>query len=195
VGLILSANRITRIFFNPLTGSLVDRFGARWPVSAGLFLETVAVLGFSVALHSQSPALWFLGGRVVWGVGSSLILIGALVAVTVITAQSNRGRLIGRVRMAMTLGMPAGMLLGGVIADIASPDSAFLTASALTFVTAWFAVFVLPHGAVRTLNPAPAPAGGVGVWRDMMRRPTLQVIWLSNGLVFFALAGVLLSTL
>src|SRR5699024_8852385 len=47
----------------------------------------------------------------------------------------------------------------------------------------------------RTSNPAPAPAGGVGVWRDMMRRPTLQVIWLSNGLVFFALAGVLLSTL
>src|SRR5690625_1017540 len=72
VGLILAANRITRIFFNPLTGLLVDRYGARWPVAAGLFLETVAVLGFSVALHSHSPALWFLGGRVVWGVGSSL---------------------------------------------------------------------------------------------------------------------------
>src|SRR5699024_8940839 len=123
------------------------------PVAAGLFLETVAVLGFSVALHSHSPAFWFLGGRVVWGVGSSLILIGALAAVTVIAEQSNRGRLIGRVRMAMTLGMPAGLLLGGLIADLASPDAAFLTASGLTFATAWSAVFVLPRGAPHTTNP------------------------------------------
>lgn len=193
VGFILSANRITRIFFNPVTGSLVDRFGARWPVSAGLLLETVAVLGFSVALDSRSPALWFLGGRVVWGVGSSLILIGALAAVTVIAGPSNRGRLIGRVRMALTLGMPAGMLLGGVIADVSSPNRAFLTASAVTFVTAWFAVFVLPRGGVRA--SAPERKGQAGVWREMLRRPALQVIWCSNGLVFFALAGVLLSTL
>ena len=29
IGLILSANRITRLGFNPVTGSLLDRFGAR----------------------------------------------------------------------------------------------------------------------------------------------------------------------
>lgn len=38
VGLILAANRITRIFFNPFTGALVDRFGTRRPVAFGLFL-------------------------------------------------------------------------------------------------------------------------------------------------------------
>lgn len=193
VGLILAANRITRIFFNPLTGSLVDRFGSRWPVSVGLFLETVAVLAFSAALHSRSPALWFLAGRVVWGVGSSLILVGALAAVMVIAGPSNRGRLIGRVRTAMTLGMPAGMLLGGVIADLASPNAAFLAASALTFATGWFAVGVLPRG--RTRVAAPERASGGKVWCKLLRHPALQVIWCSNALVFFALAGVLLSTL
>lgn len=193
VGLILAANRITRIFFNPVTGSLVDRFGARWPVSVGLFLETVAVLAFSAALHSRSPALWFLAGRVVWGVGSSLILIGALAAVMAIAGPSNRGRLIGRVRTAMTLGMPAGMLLGGVIADLASPDAAFLAASALTFVTGWFAVCVLPRDRVHVSTPERMP--GSKVWRELLRHPALQVIWCSNALVFFALGGVLLSTL
>lgn len=193
VGLILAANRITRIFFNPLTGSLVDRFGARWPVSVGLFLETVAVLAFSAALHSHVPALWFLAGRVVWGVGSSLILVGALAAVMVIAGPSNRGRLIGRVRTAMTLGMPAGMLLGGVIADLVSPNAAFLAASALTFSTGWFAVLVLPRGAAHASTQAKAPGGSV--WRELLRHPALQIIWCSNALVFFALAGVLLSTL
>lgn len=194
VGLILAANRITRIFFNPLTGSLIDRFGARWPVSIGLFLETVAVLAFSVALHSRAPALWFLGGRVVWGVGSSLILVGALAAVMVIAEQSNRGRLIGRVRTAMTLGMPAGMLLGGLIADLASPNMAFLVASALTFATGWLAVVVLPRGAAHQAVEQ-AKTSARGVWRGLLRHPALQIIWCSNALVFFALAGILLSTL
>lgn len=193
VGLILAANRITRIFCNPLTGSLVDRFGARWPVSAGLFLAAVAVLAFSVALHSQLPGLWFLGGRIVWGVGSSLIVVGSMAAVMVISEPSNRGRLVGRVRMTMALGMPAGMLLGGLIADRASPNTAFLTASALTFATAVVAVFVMPRGHVST--PTTRVTAGSSVWRELLREPTLQIIWCSNSLVFFAVAGVLLSTL
>lgn len=194
VGLILSANRITRIFCNPLTGSLVDRFGARWPVSVGLLLAAVAVLAFSAALRSHSPGLWFIGGRVVWGIGSSLTVVGAMAAVMVISEPTNRGRLVGRVRMTMALGMPAGMLLGGLIADRASPNAAFLTASVLTFAAAVVAVFVMPRGKAPGPARATAAAGG-RVWRELLRHPMLQIIWCSNSLVFFAVAGVLLSTL
>ncbi|HEX7339651.1 MAG TPA: MFS transporter [Rhodanobacteraceae bacterium] len=192
VGLILAANRITRIFCNPLTGSLVDRFGARWPVSAGLFLSAVAVLAFNAALRSHSPGLWFIGGRVVWGIGSSLTVVGAMAAVMVIAEPSNRGRLVGRVRMTMALGMPAGMLLGGLIADRASPNAAFLTASILTLATAVAAMFVMPRGKAPARTKVDA---GGHVWRELLRQPALQIIWCSNSLVFFAVAGVLLSTL
>lgn len=200
VGLILAANRITRIFFNPFTGSLIDRFGARWPVAAGLFLETVAVLSFSLALHTHTPALWFVVGRVIWGAGSSLILVGALAAAMVLSNPTNRGRLTGRVRTAMTLGMPAGMLLGGVIADVASADDAFLSASALTLITSALAVFVLPRGHPAQSRETIAPHGATAltrtnVWRDLLKQPVLQVIWCSNSLILFALAGILLSTL
>lgn len=194
VGWILAANRITRIFFNPFTGSLIDRFGARWPVAAGLFLEAFAVLAFSVAVHARTPAAWFLAGRIVWGVGSSLILVGALAAVMVIATPDTRGRLTSRVRTSMTLGLPAGMLLGGVIADLASPNAAFLGASALTLATGVFALFALPRGHVpgrrgKTRETRPP------VWRMLFGNPMLQVVWCGNALVFFAVSGVLLSTL
>lgn len=193
VGLILAANRITRIFFNPFAGSFIDRFGARWPVALGLFFETVAVLAFSVAVHSHTPSAWFLAGRVVWGIGSSLILVGALAAVMAVSEHANRGRLTGRVRTAMTLGLPAGMLLGGVIADLASPNAAFLTAAALTLLTGVLALFVLPKR--QWHDTRTVAVSMVGVWRKLLKNPLLQVIWCSNALVFFALAGVLLSTL
>ena len=38
IGLILSLNRITRLGVNPFTGHLVDRFGARWPLTCGLLI-------------------------------------------------------------------------------------------------------------------------------------------------------------
>lgn len=194
VGLILAANRITRIFFNPFTGALIDRFGARRPVAFGLFFETVAVLAFSVALHSQSPADWFIAGRVVWGIGSSLILVGALAAVMAISVYETRGRMTGRVRTAMTLGLPAGMLLGGVIADTASPNAAFLTAAALTLATGVCALFVLPRGGGTSSHSHDEPSRDK-VWRALLRNPLLQVIWSSNALISFAVSGVLLSTL
>jgi len=63
IGLILSANRITRLGFNPVTGSLLDRFGARWPVAIGLVIEALGTLAFSIALVSEQPAAWFLTGE------------------------------------------------------------------------------------------------------------------------------------
>ncbi len=194
VGLILAANRITRIFFNPFTGVLLDRFGARRPVAFGLFFETVAVLAFSVALYSSAPGVWFVAGRAVWGIGSSLVMVGALAAVMVVSTPETRGRLASRVRTAMTLGIPAGMLVGGIISDLASPNAAFLTASALSFATGLFALRVMPRG-------GPAPGHGrdksptLDVLRALSRNRVLQIVWGSNALVSFAIVGVLLATL
>ncbi len=195
VGLILAANRITRIFFNPFTGSLIDRFGARWPVAIGLFLETVAVLAFSVALYSHVPVAWFLTGRVIWGIGSSLILVGAMAAVMVISTADTRGRLTGRVRTSMTLGLPAGMVIGGVIADAASSNAAFLTAAALTLLTGLFALYAMPRGAAPAPHADRAEHRGLGVWRQLLAMPLLQVVCGANALIFFAISGILLATL
>lgn len=201
IGLILAANRITRIFFNSVTGALVDRFGARWPVAIGLLVEAIAVLALSLGIFSSAHAWWFLGGRVLWGVGSSLILIGTLTAVMAISSRGNRGRLTGRVRTAITLGIPAGMLLGGLITDLASPNAAFLSAAGITLGTGVLAVFALPRRERRAEVQAPEAGaqehqdGARRSWSTLLRNPMLQVVWCSNALIFFAVSGVILSTL
>lgn len=193
IGFILSANRITRLGFNPVTGTLLDRFGARWPVAAGLLIEAFGTLVFCVALRAGHPAIWFLIGRVVWGVGSSLLLVGALAAIMAISRSSDRGRMTARVRTAVSLGLPAGLVIGGLIAGEASDTAAFLAASALSVVAAAAAVVLLPDRAEKRHAPMPGARRGQD-WRRLIAIPTLRIIWSANALLFFAVSGVLLAT-
>lgn len=198
IGLILSANRLTRLAFNPVTGSLLDRFGARWPVTAGLLLETIGTLVFCLALRLPHPAAWFLLGRVIWGMGSSLMLVGALAAVMSIATNATRASLTARVRTAVSLGAPGGLVLGGVVADLVSSSAAFLVASGLSFGGALLAPLLVPAGARRTTRrrsrQTKARRRRVD-WTRILRLPTLRIIWAANALLFLAVSGVLMATI
>ncbi|MDA3919919.1 MAG: MFS transporter [Salinisphaera sp.] len=201
IGLILSANRLTRLAFNPVTGTLLDRFGARWPVTAGLLLETVGTLVFCLALRLPHPAAWFLLGRVIWGMGSSLMLVGALAAVMAIASDATRGSMTARVRTAVSLGAPGGLVLGGLVADLVSSSAAFFVASARSLAGALLAPFLVPAQVRRPMErprlqrsrSASARRRRVD-WRRILRVPTLRVIWAANALQFLAVSGVLLAT-
>lgn len=67
VGVILAVNRVARLGFNSVPGSLVDHFGPRWHVASCLAIEALGTLAFTLALNSRLPAMRFLLGRVVWG--------------------------------------------------------------------------------------------------------------------------------
>ena len=197
VGLILSANRLTRLGFNPITGGLIDRFGTRWPVAAGLAIEALGTLAFSAALSAHTPSIWFLVGRIIWGVGSSLLLVGALAAVLAIAPVERRGGMVARVRTAISLGLPAGLVIGGLIADRFSANAAFLTATVLSIAGAIAAIFVLPHHTrSHKTEPRTGPSTHCGEgWRELLHMPDLRMIWSTNALLFFAMSGVLLATL
>jgi len=70
VGIILSANRVVRLRANAPVGTVVDRVGTRTPFIAGVVIETVATVGYLIALHSSVPAAWFLSARVLWVSGA-----------------------------------------------------------------------------------------------------------------------------
>lgn len=198
VGVILSANRITRLGFNPLTGSLIDRFGARWPVAVGLAIEALGTLAFSFGLFAHTPSIWFLLGRVIWGVGSSLLLVGTLAAVMSIAPAERRGGMTARVRTAISLGVPAGLVIGGLIADRVSANAAFLTATGLSVFGAVVSVFVLPnkvHRSPDTPQEFSGPRRRSEHWRELFRIPTLRVILIASALLSFAVFGVLLASL
>ncbi len=194
IGLILAANRIVRVGMNPLTGTLVDRFGGRGVVAAGLFIEGVGTLGYIAALHFAAPAAWFLAGRVVWGVGSSLLFVGAVAAVLAASSSTNRGRLVARTRSAISLGVPGGLVLGGLVTEFFSADAAFLAALILSTATGVAALIGIPR-----LQPVATPDVGTrapwrGLW-SILRQRRLLGIWFYAALVSFAVQGVLLATL
>ena len=197
IGLILSLNRITRLGINPLTGHLVDRFGARWPLVGGLLVEGLATLCYTKGLASAHAAGWFLLGRALWGVGSSLLLVGSLTAALIVSSAAERGRATALVRMALSFGVPAGLLLGGLVADLVSARAAFLSATFITLGGMIAAYFIAPRkrgAAAEQRHHAPPPAGAA-VLRDLLRSGPLWIIWLFNFIVFFSVQGVILSAL
>ena len=188
VGLILSANRFTRIVANAPAGSLVDRIGTRTPFVVGLFVEGVATLGYVIALGAALPAWWFLGARVLWGVGSALVFATAYTIAADVSTGQSRGTNMGVIRGGITLGFPAGLVLGGVVSDIYSISIAFVVAAAFGLLASLIAYVLVPETHVSGERLAVRP------WEIDTSVPTVTVGLVNFGL-YFAYLGALFATL
>ncbi|MFC4359450.1 MFS transporter [Halobium salinum] len=145
VGLILSANRFTRLVANAPAGSLVDRVGTRRPFVAGLAIEGVATFGYVFALGAAAPAVWFLAARVAWGIGSALVFATAYTITADVSTGPDRGTSMGLVRAGITFGFPAGLFLGGVVSDAYSVEAAFTVAAAFALLASGVAYLTVPE--------------------------------------------------
>jgi len=81
LSLILSANRIARLFMNTPAGTIIDRVGARKPMIFGLFTQALAPFGYVIGLHTPPtdlgtlpilgdvslPGVVFVLSRLFWG--------------------------------------------------------------------------------------------------------------------------------
>jgi len=197
LGLILSANRIVRLGFNAPAGRVIGRLGARWTLTGALLIESVAVLGYSAALHFGHAMWWLLGGRALFGVGTAFLLVGAQAAVLSLSEKGDRGRRTATVRVAMGAAMPGGLVLGGLLADLFSDNAAFLAGAAISFAGALAAAAFLPPLAGRSPGPESGSAGQPGFASLLAspNRPFLLAAWGFNLLVFLTMQGALLSTM
>jgi len=188
VGLILSANRFTRILANAPAGSLVDRIGTRTPFVVGLFVEALATLGYAVALQAPFPEVWFLVARVLWGLGSAFVFATAYTIAADVSESGDRGTNMGVVRAGITLGFPAGLVMGGVLSDVYSVLTAFIAAAAVAFLASLLAYTSVPETHVEGTRNAVKP------WEIDTEIPTLTAGLVNFGL-YFAYLGALFSTL
>lgn len=204
LGLILSANRFTRMLMNAPAGTVIDRVGARKPMIAGLFGQALAPFGYLLGMVtpattiavlpvigdvSAAGAVFFLA-RMIWGVASAFVFLGAFATITHVTTQRNRGRWLGFMRGGQSLGFPSGLVLGGLLSDLYSPEVAFLAAGVLALLAGTVASLVLPRVRPETqkrarLRDIPQIVG---------REPLIFPIGLGNLVIRFMFGGVLLAT-
>lgn len=204
LGLILSANRFTRMPMNAPAGNIIDRFGARKPMIGGLFVQALAPFGYVLGMvvpriqvatvpylgDVSAPGLVFLLARMFWGVGSAFVFIGAFATITFVTNETNRGRWLGYMRGGQSLGFPSGLVLGGFIADLAGPTTAFGIAGGLALFAGVVATVVLPD--VKPESEERARLRDIP--RMIRRQPLILPMGVGNLTIRFVFAGVLLAT-
>jgi len=188
VGVILSANRFARILANAPAGSLVDRVGTRKPFVAGLAVEAVAVSGYVVALGMPAPEAWFVVARLLWGLGSAAVFATAYTIAADVSDGESRGTDMGVVRGGITLGFPAGLVLGGVVSDVYTIATAFVVAAGFAVVASVLAYLLVPETHVSGTKRAIKP------WEVDTSVPAVTVGFVNFGM-FFAYLGALFSTL
>ena len=206
LSVILSANRIARLFMNTPAGTIIDRVGARTPMIFGLFTQALAPFGYILGLYAPEvvlgtlplvgqvslPGVVFVLSRLFWGVGSAFVFIGAFATVTYVTTSSNRGRWVGYLRGGQSLGFPTGLILGGILTDVASMEVAFLVAGILALIAGVVAALVLPdvHGGADTKSAKLREIPGL-----LRGQPTVLLIGFGNFTLQFLWGGVILATL
>ncbi len=141
VGVLLGINRIVRLGFNLIAGTLYDRFSRRWLMIGSLSIGTI-----STVIYAVSTGFWsLLMGRILWGAAWSGIWIGGTTLVLDIADEQNRGRISGQFQMWFFLGIGLSAFVGGFFTDTFGFRnglglSAFLNAMA---VLMW--IFLLPE--------------------------------------------------
>jgi MFS family permease len=188
VGVILSANRFARILANGPAGSLVDRIGTRRPLIAGLAVEAVAVFGYVIALRTTSPEVWFILARLGWGLGSAAVFATAYTIAADVSTAGSRGTNMGVVRGGITLGFPAGLVMGGVVSELYSITAAFVLAAGFAVLASVLAYLLIPETHVSGYRT------GIKPWELDTALPALTVGVVNFGLLF-AYIGALFSTL
>lgn len=194
VGLILSANRFTRLLMNTPAGQILDRIGTRRPMILGFVVQGSAPFGYVLGLNADlipiSAGMVFLLSRAAWGIGSAFVFVGGFTTITHITTPANRGRWIGYMRGFQSLGFPTGLVVGGIVADAFGYAEAFAVAGVAGLFAALVAFLVLPNVDADVDEPTRLRDLPTLVRAD----DRLLAVGSVNFVIRFLYSGVLLST-
>jgi MFS family permease len=127
----------TRFAFGIVGGLVVDRFGERACTIAGLLI--VSLSSYAAGFANSFPQLVLARGF--GGAGSALFINGLMSRILRIIEPEAMGRATGAFRSSFLVGIGAGPVFGGVIADrfgLAAPFHFYATGLLLSAAIAWF---------------------------------------------------------
>lgn len=114
-----------------VTGALSDRWGRKWLIVAGMWIQALGIILFVIG-----SAFWvYAGGAILLGIGTALVYPTLIAAVSDVAHPDWRATSVGVYRLWRDLGYALGALLAGIVADAFGIPAAIAAIGALTFVS------------------------------------------------------------
>jgi len=160
-GLIITAHGLAIALSSPVVGWMIDRWGVRVPLGAGLVLYGAAG-GLGLVLDSY-PAL--IASRFLFGIGAAAVFSGTTVAMLELYRQgAERDRVMGYRGTATSLGGVVWPLVGGVLGGLSwhGPFGVYLLGIPLGIAT----LLVLPRTGGAGATPGRPRKGVLRLLRD-----------------------------
>ncbi len=189
VGILLSANRLVRLFSNTWISAVFKQFGPRLP----FWVATMLAL-LTTSLYGIGWGFWiFLLARIGWGVAWSGLRQGGYEAVG-LADDALKGRLMGALWGVVRLGSAISVSVGGYLRDRFSYQSSVGVISIFTALAIPLAAFgVRWPAASATGHKKKKPLSLLTGWRMSQNTPAQRWI-LIVGFLDAALEGILVST-
>ncbi|MCB0016451.1 MAG: MFS transporter [Anaerolineales bacterium] len=113
------------------TGALSDRWGRKWLIVGGMWLQAV---GIGLLVVGRTLSVWLLAA-VLLGLGTAMVYPTLLAAVSDVSHPTWRGTAVGVYRLWRDMGFALGGILAGLLADLFNLSAAIAAIGALTFVS------------------------------------------------------------
>jgi MFS family permease len=133
------------------TGALSDRYGRRWFIASGMWVQAIAIGGIAL-----SSAFWaFATGAVLLGLGTAMVYPTLLAAIGDVAAPSWRASAIGVYRLWRDLGYAVGAVVAGVTADLLGMAGALWVVAVITFASGLLAAVRMTESGRRDVVAPP----------------------------------------
>ena len=141
VGLLLGANRVTRMILNGPVGIIYDRMPRR-----GLLVAALAIGAGSSIFYAVGHGFWpLLMGRISWGLAWSLLWVGGNSVVLDVSTEENRGRNSGIYQMWFFIGVASASFFGAMLTDMVGFRGSQWICVAIIAATSMVWLFFLPE--------------------------------------------------
>ncbi len=165
IALIFSSFSFSRTFFLPYFGRRSDIIGRKPYIVIGLFGYAIISMAFVQSTDVRS----LIGLRFIQGIASAMIMPAVQAYIGDITPKNHEGETMGLFNMSAFIGLSIGPLMGGVINDHFSLESAFMCMGIFSLIACLSSlIFLPPTNAERVITRGREPVAWKILLKDRM---------------------------